>query len=44
MICSIHVSYALIMFLYAFCYVFVVFKLSKHSPDLTSPFASVAHI
>jgi hypothetical protein len=34
----------LIMFLNAFCCLFMVLKLYKHSPDLTSPFASDAHI
>jgi hypothetical protein len=42
--CSIHVSYSLIMFPYAFSCLLMVLKLYKHSPDLTSPFASDAHI
>jgi hypothetical protein len=44
LIYSIHVFYALIMFLNAFCCLFLVLKLYKHSLDLTSPFASDAHI
>jgi hypothetical protein len=36
--------YALIMFLKHFCCLFMVLELYKHSPDLTSPFASDAHI
>jgi hypothetical protein len=34
----------LIMFLYAYCCLFMVFKLCKKSPDLNSPCVSDAHI
>jgi hypothetical protein len=37
LIYSIHVFMPLIMFLNAFCCLFMVLKLYKHSPDLTSP-------
>jgi hypothetical protein len=44
LIYSIHVFYAFDHVPYAFSCLCMVIKLYKHSPNLTSPFASDAHI